>query len=204
MIDIPVKKPVRRVGIHRRGEPHPDLFLNDFILTEGQEFMGDLIGFGQRRKMKGEDAKYTKVSHFAWSLGAEELSEALLKGVQKTDLSRYDDFNYVYVNMNNTHEAHWQNAIFLQDVLNKRTKYGFKTIANIFFTYTTGWGWIAPDENTAICSGYGAEGVVRLRPDVVYDTSLFKVSPADHLKYVLDKRHTISIDDRIWEWMNEI
>lgn len=202
----PTSKPISFVGFHARGEEHPDLESCDFILTEGKHFMSKLIRFGQWLRFYGDNAKYTKINHFAWSLGGYDLSEALLRGVSHTDLSRYDDFNYIYVRVNTSEFNKEYTEKFIRNVLESKRSYGVLTIANIFLTYLTGWGWIAPSENTSICSGYGAEGMVGLRRDIIFSTFLYAVSPALILQYCVEEvdgvpRNTYRVHPRVKEWL---
>lgn len=188
-------KTIKSVGFHRAGDPHPELEPCDFLLTEGQEFMGKLIKFGQGIKFRGERRRYIRASHFAWYIGDNYLSEALFPRVARTHIRHYDDFNYFYVRVNTSPVNINHTMKFIKSVLYGKTPYGVRTVINIFFTYLTGWGWVPTQDGTAICSGYGSEGMVGLRRDIVFDSFLHKVSPADILEYVDNPKHTLVLED---------
>lgn len=186
-----MSKPFKLVQEHKRGEPHPSFERCDFILTEGKEFMGKTIRFGLKFKFKGDDRRFTNTTHFAWvTSSGGDLAESLWTGVEETNISKYDDFDYLHVRMNTSLENIDNTSLFIDSVADENTGYGYLTVANIFVTYVTGWGWISPADNTKICSGYGAEGIVGLRRDVIFDSPLYKVSPPEINKYVMDPRNT--------------
>lgn len=198
------------IAFFGRGEDAPDFDTGDLLLTHGQMITSKLVRFGQRLRFRGEDRKYAYWSHVAIFLNDKgDLAEALLQGVVRTKIESYRDQRYYVIRVNSEQVNRERVSTFLESVLGYRgyeeklpvwpafkrllkyqfvgggpvERYGVRTVLNVCATYVTGWGVISPADNTAICSGLGAEASVRLRGDIIYEEPLYKVSPASIAKH---------------------
>jgi hypothetical protein len=191
--------------VFRKGKLPHYLLPGDIILFHGKTLTSWIIRFGQSLRFRKELRKYSYWNHVAVAMEEGYLAEALLQGVVRTHISDYVDEEFIVVRVNTEPVNRKRALLFLSDVLgyrgvwkklkgwaafkrtmkyiffgsNQKTKYGFLTIVNVFLTMITGWGFVSPDDNTAICSGLGSETMVRLRGDIIFDSPLYKVSPAE-------------------------
>ncbi|MGE5281350.1 MAG: hypothetical protein ACM3N0_03335 [Chloroflexota bacterium] len=134
------------------------------VLTHGEGWTSRLIRFGQRLRFRGGRRKYARWNHVALVLDAEgNLAEALSDGVDKTNISKYEGSDYRLVRVECAQVDREQIAAFADAVLDAphRTKYGWLTIASLFFTLTLGSTIMVGKIGTAICSGFASEALTR-------------------------------------------
>jgi hypothetical protein len=133
----------------------------DFILTHGFYFFSRLIQFGQALRYP---LRYAYYNHAALVIEDDgTLAEALSRGVVRTHISAYDERFYYHVPTGWLATPHDREQIraFACDVLAKRERYGWLTLASVSVALLTGSTIQFARNGTAICSGFVAEA---LRP----------------------------------------
>jgi hypothetical protein len=146
------------------GEAAAELKAGYIVLTHGTHWTSKLIRFGQGLRFRGARHDFAKWNHVALVLDADgEIGEALSQGVVRENLSKYKEREYHLVKVECSQEDREQIAAFAAAVLDspKRTKYGWLTIASLFFTLAFGSTIMIGKIGTAICSGFASEALVR-------------------------------------------
>jgi len=147
------------------GESAGELHTGYIVLTHGSQWTSKMIRFGQRLRFRGERRRFARWNHVAVVLNANgDLGEALSDGVVRTHISKYEGTDYRLVRVECGDEDRDQIAAFASAVLDapQRTKYGWLTIASLFFTLGLGSKIMVGKVGTAICSGFASEALTRM------------------------------------------
>jgi len=164
------------------GEAAEHLETGDIVLTHGDHWTSKLIRFGQRLRFRGPRRDFARWNHAALVLDREgNLAEALSRGVERTNLSKYKGTDYYLVRVECSDEDRRQIAAFAESVLKHRTTYGWLTIVSLFFTLAFGSTFIIGKIGTAICSGFASEALVRT--GAVFERPPSYMMPADLAEY---------------------
>jgi len=172
------------------GESADDLRTGYIVLTHGDHWTSKLIRFGQRLRFRGARRKYARWNHVALVLNAEgKIAEALSQGVVEEDISKYEGTDYHLVRVECEQIDRDEVARFADAVLKSkhRTKYGWLTIASLFFTLALGSTIMFGKIGTAICSGFASEALTRT--GAIFDRPPAYMMPADvaeHFKVKTD------------------
>lgn len=156
--------PLATVEYFPEGESAGDLKTGYIVLTHGVQWTSKLIRFGQRLRFRGARRPFARWNHVALVLDAEgNLAEALAQGVVRTNISKYAGTDYHLVRVECAHLDREEIGRFASVVLDAphRTKYGWVTIASLFFTLAVGSTIMFGKIGTAICSGFASEALVR-------------------------------------------
>ncbi len=163
---------------YEAGEEASDLLVGDFVLTSGPYLSSKLIRFGQRVSLWGTPPEYAHWNHVALVIDPSgNLYEALGKGIEKTNISRYKDFDYRVARIQASDEDRRQILDFANSAFRARTRYGYLTILSIVLTLLTGSRLILGWAGTAICSGFVAEALCRA--GYIFDKPPSHMMPAD-------------------------
>jgi uncharacterized protein YycO len=182
-------RPVSRAGVERYGpdEEATGYEAGDFILTHGNAWTSKIIRFGQRRRIHGDDRKYTHWNHAAMIVSpGGDLIEALGAGVSRTHLSHYKVSEYHLVRIDADGGDRKQAVDFAEwaagDTDGKgRQRYGFLTIASIAYALVTGGKFTFGFDGQAICSGLVARAMERT--GAIFNRTPSHIMPADLAKY---------------------
>ena len=166
------------------GESAETFATGDIVLTHGDYWTSRIIRFGQRLRFRGARRRYAHWNHVALVLDEHgNLGEALSDGVVETHISKYEGTEYHLVPVQCSDEDRTQIAVFATAVLHapSRTKYGWVTIASLFFTLTLGSKLVFGKIGTAICSGFACEALVRT--GAIFPRPPAYMMPADVAEY---------------------
>lgn len=159
----------------------------DFVLTRNPTLFGWLIRLGQFILYWGKNRPYAHWSHAAVIVSPTgDLVEALLRGVERTHISKYRDIEYQVVRLDErflkpgdrgqiVRFAHW--------CADKNVKYGYVTVISIGLSLLTGLRFSFGFEGQQICSGLVARALER--SDHIFERSPSHILPAD-LAYLFD------------------
>jgi hypothetical protein len=89
------------------------------------------------------------------------IAEALGQGVVRGTIDSYQGREYHLVRVDASEEGQAEIRAFAESVLAARTRYGWATIAALFFTLAVGSMFTIGKIGTAICSGFVTEAIVR-------------------------------------------
>lgn len=152
------------VEYYPAGQSADELKTGYIVLTHGVQWTSKLIRFGQRLRFRGGRRAFARWNHVALVLDAEgNLAEALAQGVVETNVSKYEGTDFHLVRVECEQLDRDEIEAFAASVLDSphRTKYGWLTIASLFFTLTLGSTIMFGKIGTAICSGFASEALVR-------------------------------------------
>jgi uncharacterized protein YycO len=128
----PCREPLAPDAAKRAARP------GDFILTHSSGWDGKLIRFGEALRYRGSDSIFAHWSHAAIFVDDSGNIEALGGGVQKRNISVYDETEYVVVHLpEGTSSLDRQHAVEFADFC-LHDPYGWLTIFNIAFCLLTG------------------------------------------------------------------
>ncbi len=150
----------------------------DFILTHGDHWQSRVIRLGQsiRRDLR----PYAHWNHAALVIEPGLVAEALSAGVVTSRLDKYaEDYVHVPVPMSDQDRA--QVLAFAESVLAARWRYGWRTIVTSSLACAFGSGALWAHDNTAICSGFVAEALVRA--GLIFPRHPTAMMPADLAKF---------------------
>lgn len=122
----------------------------DFILVKGTGFFNSLIRFGQglRYGFKDPDIEYT---HVAIVEDEVMLIEATSKGIHRTPIEKYNNYQYISVQIDATDADRVEIVRFAKSAI--REKYGWLTVVSVAFCMLTGMKFSVGIDGEEICSG---------------------------------------------------
>lgn len=153
----------------------------DFLLTHGDSWTSKLIRFGQTLRYTGKDRIYTRWNHVALFVSDNgDITEALGGGVQRRNVSVYQDTEYHVVRLQNVLQIDRDHEVaFAQACLND--SYGFLTIVSIglslLFASKFGFGV----DGQEICSAPVARCLERTGE--IFQQDPWHIMPADLAKF---------------------
>lgn len=171
-------KPQKRDYIehHEPGNATLSVRPGDIVLTHGNHFFSYLIRFGQRMRYRGADQDYAYWNHVA--IGVDEgttLVEALGSGIMETDLSTYDNYEYVVVHVTASPESRQQMVAYLDWVAELGIEYNWGLIIIVALELLTGGRLSINLDGSEICSTLAAEAL----KSAGYRFNRRNVTPAD-------------------------
>ncbi len=156
----------------------------DFLLTHDKNIIGWVVRFGQRLRY---EERYARWNHAVLVLSEDgRIAEALSMGVVEDHISKYQGEDYYLVRLRDvSDEDRKQMVAFAESVLKApyRTRYGWPTLTSIVLTLLTNSRWVFGRVDTAICSGFVAEALVRT--GAIFEKPPSHMMPADLAKEYL-------------------
>jgi hypothetical protein len=179
--------PKERVAIPRQpltSDPaKPSALPGDFILTHSSSWDGTLIRFGQTLRYRGSDKVFAHWSHAAIFVDdSGNIIEALGGGVQKRNISVYDDTEYVVVHLpEDTSSLDRQHAVDFANFC-LYDSYGWLTIVSIALCLLTGAKFSFGVDGQQICAALVARCLERFG-DIFCKYEPWHLVPADLAKH---------------------
>jgi len=155
----------------------------DFILTHSSGWYGTLIRFGEALRYRGADTVFAHWSHAAIFVDESgEIIEALGGGVQKRNISVYDETEYVVVHLpEGTSALDRQHAVEFADFC-LHDPYGWLTIVSIALCLLTGAKFSFGVDGQQICSALVARCLERIG-EIFSEDDPWHLIPADLAKH---------------------
>jgi uncharacterized protein YycO len=163
--------------------PKPLARPGDFILTHSSGVVGGLIRFGEWLRYWGADKIYAHWSHAAIFVDdSGNIIEAINAGVQKRNISVYQDTEYVVVHLpEDTADADRQQAVkFAEYSVNE--PYAWLTIVGIGLSLLTGAKFGFGIDGQQICSALVARCIERTG-EIFAENEPWHLMPADLAKH---------------------
>jgi len=160
-------------------EPLQGFRPGDFLLSRAHGRKHDLIEFGQRLRLTGDDKRYAGYTHAALVISESgAIIEAVGEGVQETSLRKYVIDNEIYqVVRITTSEADRRKVVeFATFARDARKPYAFLANISITLWAFTGSRLVFFLDGSFTCSGLVAEALVRTGAQ--FDMSSARMMPA--------------------------
>jgi hypothetical protein len=175
---------------HPPGDTAQDPGVGDFLLTgvKAQGIVSWAIKTGAL--LRRYPAPCRRFSHAALIVNEDgTLAEALARGVERTDLSKYEPADYVLVRTDVDAHDRAQVLAFADSVIEAKTRYGFLTLVGLSLYCLTGAQLCIQQAGTAICSGFVSDALTRA--GFIWPRPPFAMMPADLAQY-FDARSELS------------
>ncbi len=155
----------------------------DFILTHSSAWDSKLIRFGEALRYRGSDKVFAHWSHAAIFIDDPgNIVEALGGGVQKRNISVYDETEYVVVHLpDGTSPLDRQHAVEFADFC-LHDPYGWLTNVSIAFCLVTGAKFSFGVDGQQICSALVARCLERIG-EIFIEDEPWHLIPADLAKH---------------------
>lgn len=132
----------------------------DFVLVHPHHATARLIQLGQSVRFHGRDKAYAYWTHAALVTDRQgTIVEALVSGVQKTDLSKYDGVSYAYVRTVMDDHDRGQAALYALAMVGH--EYGLATDLSLILALPFGGRFSFGANDELICSGLVATALER-------------------------------------------
>lgn len=154
-----IERTGHEIFYHRSGEKPIEIEPGDIVLTHGNHLFSKLIRFGQRLKYRGIEKPYAYWNHAAISVGNGALIEALGCGVTKTEVSKYNDYEYVVARIVSSEESVQQMVEYVEWVAEIGRSYNWPLIFLIALELLTGGSVKINLDGSEICSSLAAESL---------------------------------------------
>jgi hypothetical protein len=190
------------ISYHFPGEAAPKVAPGDIILTHSTFLSGKIIRFGQRLRWRGDRRWAAYWNHAALvvaaptkafnaknsaveTLNSGQIVEALGRGVERNELSKYDDTEYSVIHTELAGEDVLQVLHFAESVLTEKTRYGYLELLSLGLSLLTP-PWVQfGTPGTMICSGFVAAALTRA--GVIWQVDPAYVMPAHITEFYIAK-----------------